>query len=157
VLYLDSSALAKRYFRERGGKQLRARLELGDRVFTSEVTYAEIHAVFARKYLRERSISRKTFDRLRRTFLNDWMFSLNKIEVASATSMTAIPHLLETVYIRGADAIHLAAAIWLRDVTLVGAPVAGGETNVEFGVADARLAAVAGQFGLSVFNPEAAG
>jgi predicted nucleic acid-binding protein len=153
MLYLDSSALAKRYFRERGSKRLRDRLNKGDRVFTSELSYAEIHTVIARKF-HERSIGKKTYRRLLSTFMDDWLFAINKIEVSAAITMTAIPDMLERFSLRGADAVHLAAAIWLRDRLMLDAPFAGEDGALEFAVADKKLASVAAKYGLSVFNPD---
>jgi predicted nucleic acid-binding protein len=153
MLYLDSSALAKRYFQERGSKRLRSRLNRGDRVFTSDLTYAEIHAAIGRKY-RDGSMDRKAFLRLRERFMADWLFGLNTLEVNPATTMTQVPALLERFQLRGADAVHLAAAMWLRDSLLVGVQPAGEDVTLEFGVADTRLADAGAQCGLSVFNPE---
>lgn len=152
MLYLDSSALAKRYFLERGSKQLRERLNRGDRVFTSELSFAEVHAAIARKY-HERGISRKAYLRLRRIFLEDWLLALNRVEI-TVNTMTAIPDLLERYQLKGADAVHLAAAIWLRDVLTVGVSAAGDDATLEFAVADARLSQTAARCGLRVFNPE---
>jgi len=60
VLYLDSSALIKRYQNEQGTEALNARLRQEARdlrsVFTSVLTYAEIHAAFARR-AREKLLS----------------------------------------------------------------------------------------------------
>jgi predicted nucleic acid-binding protein len=155
MLYLDSSALAKRYFRERGSKRLRDRLNRGDRVFTSELSYAEIHAVIARKF-HERSIGRAAYRRLVSAFMEDWQFAINKIEVSATTTMSAIPDVLERFSLRGADAVHLAAAMWLRDRIALTLPFAGEDGALEFAVADQKLASVAAKCGLSVFNPETA-
>lgn len=152
MLYLDSSALVKRYVLESGSAQLRQRLNRGDLVFTSQLTYAEILSVLGRKY-QDRMMDRKAFLKLRGAFLADWSFALNRLEV-SATTMSAIQHLLESFRLRGADAVHLGAALWLRDSVLAGQAPAGGDAAVEFGVADLRLAKVAAQCGLAVFNPE---
>lgn len=156
MLYLDSSALAKRYFREPGSKRLRDRLRRGDRVFTSELSFAEIHAVIARKF-HEGSLERAVYRRLVTAFMDDWQFAINKIEVSAVTTMKTIPDVLEKFHMKGADALHLAAAMWLRDSISLDAPFAGDDGTLEFAVADRKLAAVAAKCGLIVFDPESAG
>ena len=49
MIYADSSAIVKRYYAEPGSDLLKSRWVAIDRIFTSRVTYAEIHAVLARK------------------------------------------------------------------------------------------------------------
>ena len=91
--------------------------------------------------------------RSREAFLNDWVFGMSAIEV-NVHTMTALPALMENYPLKAADAIHLSAAIWLRDrFRLLGhQPVPKGE--VEFGVADTHLSKAAAKCGLLVFNPE---
>jgi predicted nucleic acid-binding protein len=153
MLYLDSSALVKRYFQERGSKQLQNRLNKGDRLFTSDLTYAEVHAAMGRKY-HAGDMDRKTFLRLRNRFTHDWLFSLSSVEVNPSTTMIRVPELVERFRLTGGDAIQLAAAVWLRDSLTVGVPIADDDVTFEFGVADARLAEAAARCGLSVFSPE---
>lgn len=154
MLYLDSSALAKRYFRERGSKRLRARIESGEQLFTSNLTFAEIHSAIARKYLQEKSISHQVFGRIRKQFLEDWAYSFTTIEVNPATTLLSLVTMLEQRHLRGADAVHLSTVLWLRDNFLPSAGRSGTEGQLEFAVCDERLADAAQELGIAVFNPE---
>jgi predicted nucleic acid-binding protein len=152
MLYLDASALAKRYFNETGSEVVAARFESGERIFTSILSYAEIHSAIARKF-RDKEFDAGEFSRLRDAFRDDWLFSLSKLDL-ELNSMIALPQLVETYSLKAGDAIHLSTAVWLKDSIRVG--VWSGETRrtVEFGVADNQLAKVAQECGFQVFNPE---
>jgi len=154
VLYLDSSALAKRYFRARGSKRLRARIESGEPLFTSTLTFAEIYSALSRKYLQEESITERVFTRIRKQFLTDWAFSLNTLEVNPATTLLGLDPILERRHLRGADAVHLATAAWLRDQLRLSAGARELEGDLEFAVCDKQLAEAAQELGITVFNPE---
>lgn len=153
MLYLDSSALVKVYVNEPGSERLGVRMEQGDRIFTSELTFAEIHSTFARKR-RNNEINSRKFHVLLRNFLNDWAFKFVRLEV-NANTMTAIPALVKEYPLKGADAVHLSSAIWLRDAAGDGSSLGGGDSVIEFGAADKRLIGVAARCGLGVFDPEA--
>jgi uncharacterized protein len=152
MLYLDASALAKRYFNEMGSEVVTARFESGERIFTSILSFAEVHSAFARKF-REKEFDAQEFNRLRDTFQEDWLFSLSKLDL-DLNSMTALPGLVETYSLKAGDAIHLSTAVWLKDSLQVGKWSGKTGGTVEFGVADNRLAKVAEECGFQVFNPE---
>ena len=48
ILYLDTSALVKRYFKEKNSDELIARWRQAAEIFTSSVAYAETMASFYR-------------------------------------------------------------------------------------------------------------
>jgi predicted nucleic acid-binding protein len=152
MLYLDASALAKRYFDEKGSTAVAARFESGERIFTSILSYAEIHSAIARKF-RDKEFDVQEFIGLRDAFQNDWYFSLSKLDL-DLKAMIALPRLVETYSLNAGDAIHLSTAVWLKDSILVGVWSAKSGETVEFGVSDNRLANVAQACGLQVFNPE---
>lgn len=137
MLYLDASALVKRYFREAGSEAVNARFAVGERIFTSVLSYAEVQAALGRKCHQGR-LSRADFKRARDSFLQDFVFNLSILEVDTNT-VAAVPALVERYPIRGADAIHLSAALWLRDRVRLVAEFAAGEKTVEFGTADKQL------------------
>jgi predicted nucleic acid-binding protein len=145
VLYLDSSALAKRYAREPGQALLEARLEEDELVYSSAVSYAEVHAALARK-LWEKEWTRAEFEQARNRFEVDWL--LVREVAVNAETLAPVGQLVERVRLRGMDAIHLAAAVWLERKTGKAA---------EFVTADLRLLSAAQQFGLPVWNPTTAG
>ena len=158
MLYLDASALVKRYVREQGSDAVQARFEAGEKIFTSALSYAEVQAALAKLYRmgkrrRDTGLRRREFVRARKRFVEDWLFSLSILEL-DTKAMTALPDLVERYPLRGADAVHLSSALWLRDMCSVVPAFSRGEARVEFGVADKTLAQTAAQCGLEVFNPE---
>ena len=152
MLYLDASALAKRYFAETGSDALLGRLRQGDKVYTSALSYAELLAAFGRK-LRDGILAQDEFDSLFDRLTRDWTFLWNVLEVDLST-MSWVRVIVSQHSVRGADAIHLSTALWLGNTIRLAPEYAAGETKLEFGVADKSLARIAGQYGLSVFDPE---
>jgi predicted nucleic acid-binding protein len=152
MLYLDASALAKRYFNEAGSEVVAARFQSGERIFTSVLSFAEVHSAIARKF-REKELAAREFNRLRDAFQDDWLFSLSKLEL-DLNSMTALPQLVEAYALKAGDAIHLSTAVWLRDSLGIGKWSGKTGGTVEFGVADNQLAKIAQAYGFRVFNPE---
>jgi hypothetical protein len=106
------------------------------------VTYAEVHAALARKR-RERAISEPAYRRCETAFESDWP-AYDQITI-DATALGAVPALVRRHSRRGADAVHLAAAVWLRKH-------AGGA--LEFWASDGSLLGVARREGLAAVNPE---
>jgi len=151
VLYLDSSALVKLYVLEKGSASLEARLRTEDTLFSSILTYAEIHAVLARK-LREKAYSRLDFGRASRQFVNGWLFAITKIDLESNV-VEGVRRLLFRFPLTGADAVHLATALWIRDKQRL---TSKGTTASElvFAAADKQLLRAAEQNQFKVYNPE---
>jgi len=152
MIYLDASALVKRYSDESGAEEMARRFAPGVKPFTSSLTLAEVHAALARKF-REGGMDRSQFENIKASFSQDWASSFSVLEV-DTTTMSALPDLVSRFPLKASDAVHLSAAIWLRDHFGLGPGVAGGDQSVEFFVADKALASVAAQCGLVIFNPE---
>jgi len=152
MLYLDSSALVKRYSIEKGSRAVVARFESGEKIFTSMLSFGEVHSSIARKF-RSKELSLLELAKLRENFLNDWLFSLSVLDIDGRT-MSELPRLVEQHDLRAGDAIHLSAAFWLKDTIRLRRRRDRLEETVEFGVADNRLAKVAQECGFQVFNPE---
>ncbi|HEX9760465.1 MAG TPA: type II toxin-antitoxin system VapC family toxin [Candidatus Acidoferrales bacterium] len=152
MLYADSSALVKAYVREAGSSAMRARLESGEEVFTSALTYAEIHAALARKQ-RSGDLSREEFATARDAFAFEWAHSLQSLELDVKTA-SAVPDIVERFDIKASDAVHLAAALWVQDMVRRVPAFAAGEVRLEFAVSDKPLARIAAHYGLAVFDPE---
>jgi uncharacterized protein len=152
MLYLDSSALVKRYVQEEGSKAVTSRFERGETIYTSVLSFAEVHAAIGRKY-RERELSINEKEKLVDEFQTDWFFSLSILELTTHT-MIALPALCEQYFLKAGDAIHLSAAIWLKDSMRVHAKGFEGSGNiVEFGASDRQLREAALKCGFQVFNP----
>jgi predicted nucleic acid-binding protein len=156
VLYLDSSALFKRYQNELGTEALNTRLRQEAKdlrsVFTSVLTYAEIHAAFARR-AREKLLSAEEAAAVQDEFDTDWVLSISPIELATGL-LVSVRDLVRSFPLRGADAIHLASALWLRDMARLGMKVDQYAGPVVFVSSDKQLAKAAAKSHLEVFNPE---
>jgi uncharacterized protein len=155
MLYLDSSALIKRYFREKGSDVMNARFDRGGQIYTSTLTYAEVQSAFGRAF-RMKEITGARLGELREAFVQDWSFGLSALEVDTRT-MIALPKLVEQYSLKASDAVHLSTAYWLRDSLRISSHRSAQADSVEFGVADKTLGQIAIQCGLRVFNPEAEG
>jgi predicted nucleic acid-binding protein len=156
VLYLDSSALFKRYQNELGTEALNTRLRQEAKdlrsVFTSVLTYSEIHAAFARR-AREKLLSAEEAAAVQDEFDTDWVLSISPIELATGL-LVSVRDLVRSFPLRGADAIHLASALWLRDMARLGMKVDQYARPVVFVSSDKQLAKAAAKSHLEVFNPE---
>ena len=142
MIYADSSVIVKRYYGEAGTARVRQHWGAAQRVFTSRVAYAEVHAALARKY-REGGLSAPAFRTAALAFDAEWL-SYDQVLV-DGTTLAHVRRLVRRHFLRGYDALHLSAAIWLRDE--IG-------PAIEFWVADAQLAAAARRERLAVVNPE---
>ncbi len=142
MTYADSSVIVKRYYEESGTERVLEHLAAAERVFTSRLAYAEVHAALARKR-RERGISETAYRRAASAFESDWP-AYDQIAL-DATTLGAVPRLVRQHPLRGADAVHLAAAVWLR--VHVGDPP-------ELWASDDRLLDAARRERLIAVNPE---
>lgn len=142
MIYADSSVIVKRYYEEPGSLRVRERWATAERVFTSRVSYAEVHAAVARKH-REGGLSAALFRTVASAFETEWP-AYDQILVDIAT-LADVRSLVRRHPLRGYDAIHLAAGLWLR--RQLGEPI-------EFWVSDERLEVAAQRERLTVVNPE---
>src|SRR5262249_32827006 len=112
------------------------------RIFTSRLAYAEVHAALARKR-RDRAISEAVYQRSASAFEADWP-AYDQVAL-DATTLGPVRRLVRQHALRGANAVHLAAAVWLREPA--GAPV-------EPWASDDRLGQAARGERLTAVNPE---
>jgi predicted nucleic acid-binding protein len=117
-LYLDTSALIKRYIDEAGSTDVRKWIRSADDKATTLITRAEMSAGMNRS-LRMKYLSQKDYGEALEEFRTDWpdfhRLPVNEPLVARADAL-ACEHNL-----RGYDAIHLAAALTWQE--LLDAPV----------------------------------
>jgi predicted nucleic acid-binding protein len=148
--FIDTSALGKHYHREPGSDLIDEIFgEPNTSRFISRLSAVEIHAVLAKK-VREKHISLKDFERLRRRFLFDVHEGLLRIIRMGSTHYGLAQKLLvkhaPEKSLRTLDALQLGVAIELQDhVTLKG-----------FVAADRALLTIAKSEGLMPINPEKA-
>ena len=108
ILYLDTSALLKRYFKEPHSDGVIARWKEATEIVTSSVAYAEAMASIYRKK-REASLSNATVKRIVNFFQRDWE-SFIRVEVNDDLNIS-IDRIIEKHLLRGFDAVHLASAL----------------------------------------------
>lgn len=139
ILFADTSALIKLYIEEAGSVAMAERAR-GVRIALSELAYAEVYSTFARRR-REDLLTDREHDELAARFEHDWE---GVIAVSVRPALAGrVPRLVREHPLRGADAVHLASALALREAGL----------EVTFAVADARLAQAAAHEGLETFDP----
>ena len=112
ILYLDTSALVKKYFREAGSGQVILQWKKAGAIATSSIAYAEAMASFYRKK-RETTIRPEMFHTLVDSFQQDWK-SLICVQVNDDLN-DMIDKVLSHHPLRGLDSIHLASALILHD------------------------------------------
>jgi uncharacterized protein len=156
VLYLDSSVLIKRYHAEAGTKALNSKLEEEARnlhsVFTSVLTYAEVHAALAR-LKKESRLSADEAVETQDKFDTDWFFSISPIDLGSGV-LAFVRNIVANFPLRGADALHLASALWLRDIARLGVKSSQHADPLVFASSDVQLLKAALKHQIEVFNPE---
>jgi uncharacterized protein len=117
-LYLDTSALIKRYIDEMGSPDVRAWIRSSDDKATTLITRAEISAAINR-LLRMRQLSQEDYGNVLEEFRSEWQdfhrLPITEMLVARADNL-ACEHNL-----RGYDSVHLAAALIWQE--LLGLPV----------------------------------
>jgi uncharacterized protein len=155
VLYLDSSVLIKHYQIERGteafNEKLRSELESSRAVFTSVLSYAEIHAIIARR-VREKLVSSAEGSTIQTSFDSDWLTGFTSIPMDPAV-LSFIRQIVNVHPLKGSEAVHLASALSLRDRVSHGS-IARPSEPITFASSDRQLISASQKLQLEVFNPE---
>ncbi len=139
ILYLDASALVKRYVAEPGTTEVEEAVSRATTVGTALISRAEVAAAFA-KAVRIGAMTAEEAPKALQLFRSEWAsyvrVRLSELVVERADSL-AWQHGL-----RGYDAVHLAAALTWRDTL---------DARVVMATFDRMLWKTAGQVGLDVF------
>jgi len=148
AIYLDTSALIKRYLSEVGSDWVNALLggQETPTSLTSHLTVIEGICTFARRR-REGLLSPEDYLRILTAFDYDFRYRYDVVAVEPMVIDSA-RHLAERTSLRAYDAMQLASA-WLANQRLVQA----GRPPLTFICADDRLLAVAQAEGLLADNP----
>jgi predicted nucleic acid-binding protein len=138
-IFIDTSALAKRYVQELGSEELEELFSSFEtEVFTSTLAFVEFASAMGRK-LQNREIAEADVSEAIRELEDDWYEVFVKIPLEDILAEKAAAIALEHS-LTGADAVHLAAA---------------KVTDAELFVAsDNKLIAVAKKIGINSYNPE---
>jgi len=142
ILYLDASALVKRYVAEPGTAEVFAVIAHADSVSTGLICRAEVAAAFA-KAVCTCALPHSDALECLQAFRRDWS-SLVRLQLTEQVVVRA-DTLTWDYGLRGYDAVHLASALVWQDVT--GEPV----TLVTF---DKPLWEAAKQTGLTAYPPD---
>ena len=114
IVYLDASALVKRYVAERGSRETAELCARADVVATSLVSRAEVAAALA-KAVRVGIVEPDNGRKARRAFVNEWP-DFAKVPVTEALVARA-ETLAWDAALRGYDAVQLAPALtWQESV-----------------------------------------
>ncbi len=143
MLYVDSSALVKKYVLEPGSDRVHKLLAQSGMAVTSKMAYPEIFAGLSRKR-REKGIAEKDYRYALADFESDWL-ALLIIEFQDEL-LPVIKQLLTKHALKGADAVHLASALWIQKAA---------KEKVSFVASDIQLLRAAKAEKLEIINPEA--
>lgn len=108
ILYLDTSAILKRYFQESFSEDVSAKWKQSEMIVTSSVAYAETMATIYRKQ-KEAELDKKKIKKIIQAFQTDWSGFI-RVEVTDDLN-GYIDNVLQKHPLRGFDAIHLASAL----------------------------------------------
>lgn len=142
MIYLDTSALIKRFVEEKGSSLVQSMVDSGEAVATAKIAYAEVFSGLTRKS-RAGDLTKLAYDLACRQFESDWNAYI-RVELNDDVLMLA-RDLIRRHGLRGFDAIHLASAVSLEQAI--------GE-EVTFAAADRRLLRAAAAEGLKAVNVE---
>jgi predicted nucleic acid-binding protein len=140
ILYLDTSALVKKYFDEKNSPEVITAWKSAWGIATSVVAYAELLAAVYRKAAEVR-VNKARVERIVRLFEEDWS-SFIIVEVDHRLNET-VHKVIARHSLRGFDAIHLASAM------AIGSAVAD---EFYFGCYDERLNQAARAEGLQMLS-----
>ena len=112
ILYLDSSALAKRYLSEEGSADVERLVGRAEKVGTSIIARVEVVAALGRAR-RQKLLDDQPAARLRALFTAHWP-SLVRFSLGESTVQRA-DELAWGMGLRGYDAVHLASALTWRE------------------------------------------
>ncbi len=141
VIYLDTSALVKRYYQEEGTEKVEVLMREAV-AFTSKVAYPETLAALAKKW-REGEITEVDFRNAVSDFKFDWHFLLAVVELTDEIVDLA-GTLVEKYPLKGFDAVHLASALSVRR---------GWMESFRFVCSDQTLLKAADAEGLEILDP----
>lgn len=139
-IFLETSALAKRYVQEPGSEELdNLFVSVVTEVFVSTLAFAEFAAAIGRK-LRNKEILEESAANAMRELEKDWHGLYTKIPLTETLAASAASMAIQYP-LKGADAVHLASAV------AFGADL--------FVVSDKQLITAAEKIGIKPYNPVA--
>ncbi len=138
--YFDTSALVKRYHREKGTEKIDEIIDGDDEIYISTVGIAETISAFTR-LRNSRIIGKKRYEEITGIFFNDVENRYIPIPFDDSNILKAVS-LIENHDLRTLDAFHLSAALSIADMHPV------------FASSDRKLLKAAEKEGFSIMDPE---
>ena len=142
MIYLDSSALVKRYIEEEGSDKVNALLEERSIAAASRLAYPEILGAMARRH-KAGDIDTPVFERIKKAFRADWA-SFIVVEMCNEV-FQFLDSVIDRHALKGADSIHLSTALWLKRTL---------KEEVLFVASDLELLKAARAEKLKILNPQ---
>ena len=142
ALYLDTSALFKRYVEEAESDDVLARIDAAQSIGTALITRVEVAAALA-KAVRDSRMGLREARAAERAFVDDWS-AFTRIALTNQVAVRA-GELAWSHGLRGYDAVQLAAALAWREVP------ADVEEDMVFACFDQNLCRAAKAEGLLVW------
>ena len=141
MIYFDTSALAKKYVVEAGSEKVMRLMTETSILATSKLAYPEMLSALARRS-RSGDIPHARFKELLTQFEADWNCIL--IIDFHDELLDSIRRLIGKYFLKAADSIHLASALWLKQSV---------KENITFVASDESLLSAARAEKMSVVNP----
>lgn len=113
ILYLDTSALVKRYVQETGSTEVAAIITQADVLGSSALTHVEMAAALA-KAARLGWVIREKAEAAWQDYLKHWPYFTRLVVTSPLVERAS--HLAWEYGLRGYDATHLAAALTWQDI-----------------------------------------
>lgn len=142
MIFVDTSALAKRYIEEPGSEKVRLLMEEADGIVVSRLAYAETLSALIRRRKAIR-VSDADFDRLLQDFRAEWEDFI--VVEMNHDTLQFVDAVIEKHALCGADSIHLSTALCLRNAAASG---------ITFVASDAELLAAAQRERFPTINPQ---
>jgi predicted nucleic acid-binding protein len=145
LYYLDSSAWVKRYFKEAGREWVNGLFDQYEVLACSPLGFIEVGSTMARKRSAG-EVTPEEFGPKRAALLKDWR-RLLRMDMTAAVVQRAF-EVGDPYSLRGADSVHLASALVLKEELDL------GTDELAFVTSDAELKAAAVKAGLTVIDPQ---
>jgi predicted nucleic acid-binding protein len=142
MIYFDSSALVKRYLKEKGTDVVLSLTTQEEFIATSKLAYPELLSAFMRKR-RAGELGEEPLQSVLDRLDADWP-ELFIIEIHDEL-LPIVKSLIGKYPLKGADSIHLASALWLENMT---------RAEVTFVASDLNLLDAATKENLKIMNPQ---
>ena len=140
IYYFDTSAIVKRYHREKGTERIDKIVDGEDEIYFSTIGIAETISAL-RRLKSSKMISKGQYERITGIFFNDMENRYVPIPFDDSNVMNAIS-LTERHDLRTLDALHLSTVLTIKDMEPV------------FVSSDRKLLKAAQEEGFTTLNPE---